>query len=734
MIKKTNFLGLLVLFLSFLALLSTGCSHGTGYSSKRINSSYNYAGAGELTLSPEKEWRPSSKNSIPMTQNARVKKWVATFNGNLRPSFAKWIKRIGYYGPTVSAILKEEGVPQDLIYLAMIESGFNTTARSHANAVGPWQFISSTGRLYGLNNGFFVDDRRDLISSTRAAAKHLKDLYKVYGDWYLSFAAYNAGPGKVNRAIQRSGSKNYWTISSSRSRHLRQETKDYVPKILAAMHIVKNYKKYGYSDSSFGKPIQFAQVSVPDATDIKALARSAKTSPKEIAHMNPSLVLGITPPGKSTVYVPKDAADEFKKNYAMIPVSKRVTSLQYKTGQKETIATVAKKYNLDAKKIAQINKISSTHKRLKAGTIIKIPANKDTLNTIAKLSQNNHSQSKTSSRKKTKYYKVRPGDTLSRIAKSNKTTVTNLANWNRLKTNKPLKIGQKIKIYQKSYSTQTTSSGGFLASNYTLPKGQKRLSGVNHIIIQDATTGEAFKPTKTKHDDYIDMPTLVATRSAAFDTNANQPAVIKSFDGRVISTIEEEIEEPKKQQKTKYHTIKPGENLYTIASKYQLRVSELKAINSLESDIIRANQKLVVSKNTSNKIAKAPAPSSRKTNTVYTIQPGDSLSTIAVNHGVTVTNIKDWNGLPSTAIRAGQKLKILSGIKVARNTKTKSNSQKVIYHKVEQGDTLWSLSKRYQVKISDIMKWNEMKSDTVKPQQKLKIIAMKAGKSNKATL
>ena len=672
-----------------------------------------------------------------MTQNARVKKWIGYFNGNLRPSFAKWMKRIGYYGPTVSAILKEEKVPQDLIYLAMIESGFNTTARSHANAVGPWQFISSTGRLYGLNNGFFVDDRRDLISSTRAAAKHLKDLYKIYGDWYLSFAAYNAGPGKVNRGIKRSGSKNYWKISSRRSRHLRQETKDYVPKILAAMHIVKNYKKYGYSDSSFGKPIQFAQVSVPDATDIKALAKSAKTSPKKIAHMNPSLVLGITPPGRSTVYVPKDAADEFKRNYAMIPASKRVTSLQYKTGRKETVATIAKKYNLNAKTIARINKISSTSKRLKTGTVIKIPASKDTLKKIAKLSQNNHSQSKRSSRKKTKYYKVRPGDTLSRIAKKNKTTVTKLAKWNRLKTSKPLKIGQKIKIYQKGRTSSTTNSGGFLANNYKRPKGRSRVTGVNHIIIQDATTGKAFKPKKTKHDDFIDMPTLVATRSATIDADADQPAVIKSFDGRVISTIKEK-EKPKKKQKTQYHTIKPGENLYTIASKYKLRVSELKAINNLESDIIRANQKLVVSKNTSRKVAKATTKttrrSSRKANTVYTIQPGDSLSTIAVNHGVTVTNIKDWNGLASTAIKAGQKLKILSGIKVARNTHRKSNSQKVIYHKVEAGDTLWSLSKRYQVKISDIMKWNEMKSDTVKPKQKLKIIALNATKTRKATM
>ena len=667
--------------------------------------------------SPTKQWRPIKRNSIPVTTNARVKKWVKLFNGNLRPSFKKWIKRLGYYGPTISAVLKEEKAPQDLIYLAMIESGLKTSAYSHAHAAGPWQFISSTGKLYGLDNGFFVDDRRDVVDSTRAAARHLKDLHKIYKDWYLAFAAYNAGSGKVNRAIRRGKSKNYWKLTSSRSRLFRQETKQYVPKILAALHIVKNYKKYGYSNKNFASPVQYERVTVPASTDFKAIAKSARTSPNTIANLNPSLVLGITPPGKSSIYVPKGAADEFKRNYAMIPSSKRISSLRYKTGRRETIASIAKKYGLSATKLARTNKIRSTKKRLKTGTVIKIPANKKTLMTIAKLS----SSSKSRKRNKTIYYRVRPGDTLSRIAKKNKTTVRKLAKWNKIKKTSRLKIGQRVKIV-KSTRGSSKASGGFLAS-YS-PKKGKKLSGVGHIIIQDAKSGSQYK-SSTKN--VIELPTMTASRKTNPVEDAIQPGIIKTINGNVISTKKKQAA---KTKKTKYHKVKPGESLYAIAAKYKLKVSQLKAYNKLSSNMIKPNQKLIVSKyakkSAPKSVARAPKKSTgTKSNGVYTVRPGDSLYAIALRHKVKVAQIQGWNGLQSNTIKPGQKLKILKGVKPG---------QKVIYHRIKTGETLWSVSRQYQVKISDIMEWNELDNDRVKPNQKLKIIALNKKRSTQATM
>jgi membrane-bound lytic murein transglycosylase D len=671
--------------------------------------------------------------------NGRVKKWVKLFNGNLRPSFKKWIKRLGYYGPTISEILRQEKVPQDLIYLAMIESGFNATATSHASAVGHWQFISSTGRLYGLKNGFFTDDRRDLIKATQAAARHLKDLYKVYGNWYLAFAAYNAGPGKVNRAIKRGRTKNYWRLSTPRSRHLRQETKDYVPKILAAMHIVKNYRRYGYSYKSFGAPMQYERVTVPDASDVKVIAKSAKTNTHVISLMNPALVLGITPPGKTAVYVPKGAAEEFHKNYSSIPSSQRVSHLRYSVGYRETVSSIAKKYSLSAKKIARANKIRSTRKRLKVGTVLKIPVDKRTLLSMANRSAKDLKTSK-KRRKKTRtfYYKVRPGDSLSRIARKNHVSTRKLAKWNRIKRSSRLRVGQKLKIYKKSRGY--SSGGGFLASYK-----KSKLSGVDHIIIQDAKTNKDYKPKKKNKDDTQDFPDLVAKSSTKTEDEFHQPGTIHTPTGKTINLtkkkkIKNNDEQPgkivasakktRKKTSPKYHVIKPGETLSDIAVKYDLKLSELKNINHLNSNRIRANQKLLVKKTTT------PV----KRSTTYTIKSGDSLYAIALRNKTTVSKLKALNNLKSNYVRAGQKIKLTGRVATSSKTvasqkaNTKNNSKQVIYHKIKPGETLWSLSRRYNVKISDIMKWNKMKNAQVKQNQKIKIIALRHTASSNALL
>ncbi|EKD51713.1 MAG: hypothetical protein ACD_62C00197G0004 [uncultured bacterium] len=724
--KKTISNGLGIVLFLFVLLLCANCSHTSGYSYHKVNSSSNRLSQGDLAQAPGTTWRPSKKNTIPVTMNPQVKKWVNLFNGSLRSSFKLWVKRIGYYGPTISSVLSEENVPQDIIYLAMIESGFNTSAHSSASAVGTWQFISSTGKMYGLQNGFFTDDRRDLIQSTKAAARHLNDLYKLYGDWYLAFAAYNAGSGKVNRAIKQARSKNYWTLASSRHHYLRQETKDYVPKILAALHIVKNYSSFGYTSSDFDTPMQYDRVTVPDATDIKAIAKSARTTPKVIAAMNPSLVLGITPPGPSSIYVPKGAASEFERNYAMIPVSKRVTSLQYKTGAHESLTGIAKKYGLSATKLAKLNNIqpARSNRELKKGTLINMPGDQHTLNSIAKLSASAIASSgKPRIQTKTVYYKVRAGDTLSKIAKRNKTSARKLAQWNGMRSSSPLKIGQKIKLQNATYTAP--ANGGFLAKFTPEPESQERLSGVSHIIVQETQGGNQFIPSEPEE---IEIPNLAAAEdSFAPQEDPLLPAFVKTMDGEVLAygkKLEEEEDLVQKPEPTRYHVVLPGETLLSIASKYKMTVEGIKQLNNLESNLIRSNQKIIVSQPSQKQMASAQKTDRKATTkTAYTVKSGDTLSVIAKRNHVSVDKLKAWNNMTGNTIQPGQKILVQNAEQKTSSRPVAQNDKKVIYHKVQAGETLWSLSRKYDVKISDIMKWNALNTQTVKTNQKIKIIA-----------
>ena len=191
--------------------------------------------------SPEEEEADRlASQTFPIVQNPYVQKWLDFFTVNKRGrrTFEKWMARSTRYIPIIKPILQEHGMPEDLIYLSMIESGFNPRAYSHAHAVGPWQFIRATGKRYGLNVEFWIDERRDIYKSTHAAARYLKDLYTMFGSWYLAAAAYNAGEGKVLRAVKRDQTRDFWKLERNK-RNFRAETRNYVPKIIAAAIIAK---------------------------------------------------------------------------------------------------------------------------------------------------------------------------------------------------------------------------------------------------------------------------------------------------------------------------------------------------------------------------------------------------------------------------------------------------------------------------------------------------------------
>lgn len=683
----------LIICLSFLSLFLFQCSSG----SKRSSYSPRNYPAKTIRKSPSQPWRPTSKHSIPVVMNSRVKQWIKAFNGPLRSSFKRWIYRIGLYGPTIEKVLIEEGAPRDLIYLSMIESGFNMQALSHASAVGPWQFISSTGKMYGLKQDFFVDDRQDLILATRAAARHLLDLHKKYNDWNLAFAAYNAGPGNVNKAMRRNRSKNYWRLS-----RLPKETRHYVPKILAALHIVKNYRRYGYSSRSFGDPLDFEQVIVPDATDVTVIAKSAGTTTDEIIKLNPSLKVGITPPGaRFAVYIPRGARDEFESRYTRIPPSQRVSYLQYKTGRRETISSIAKKYKMSSSTLASLNK-QSANRRLKTGTVIRIPANEKTLKIMAANTSGGY-------KNKVYYYKVRRGDTLSRIARKYSTSTSKIAKWNRLRSKSNIRIGQRLKIYRR---VKVKSSPGSLLATYKPSEKKSRLSGVAHVIMTELKDGSTQFVIADSYDDSDDDWTqLEAIEPELTDAPAKTdiPLIVKTMDGETIDQVQEAKPVKPTKPKRVVHVVKRGENLSLIASKYDVTVGYIKKKNRLSSNMLKAKQRLVIQ---GGGVSRSVAQQSQPEQTYYTVRSGDNLIAIAKRHRLYVSDIKAWNGLKSSSIRVGQKLK-LKGVSSPR--------YKTLTHKVRPGDTLWSLSKKYGVKISDIKRWNQLNSNTLRANQTLKI-------------
>lgn len=242
---------------------------------------------------------------LPVTYNHKVSFWITYFQDKGKNWFRDWLERASRYMPFIQRELKNAGLPQDLAFMVMIESGFLPNAISHAEAVGPWQFIAATGKRYGLRQSWWLDERRDLRKSTLAAIRYLKDLHQEFGSWYLVAASYNMGEGGLRRQIQKYKTRDFWALS--RMGALPQETVDYVPKILAAMMIAKSPSLYGFRDLAQFESLDYDVVMAPGGTDLKDLAARIGVTTKSLRDLNAELVLGYVPTQVSvhSIRVPK---------------------------------------------------------------------------------------------------------------------------------------------------------------------------------------------------------------------------------------------------------------------------------------------------------------------------------------------------------------------------------------------------------------------------------------------
>ncbi|MGH7551517.1 MAG: transglycosylase SLT domain-containing protein, partial [Longimicrobiales bacterium] len=330
---------------------------------------------------------------LTVTRNERVENWIDFLQGRNRELTRLWLERSGKYAPMIQAELRSRGMPQDLLYLALIESGFSPRARSRASAVGLWQFIDETARRYGLQVGPEIDERRDPFAATNAALDYLQDLYNRFGSWYLAAAAYNTGENRVERILrERVGGRRgddslFWRIAP----YLPQETRDYVPLMLAAGHIAKSPEDYGFDDLEYQEPLAFDAVWVPGETSLEGVARAVGVPAEQMTDMNPHLVRGRTPKGRGwSVRIPRGSTERFSMYVPAIyqeerqrlareealaeaaAAKEKVVAVKHRVRTGETLSQLAQRYGVTVAAIRAANN-GIRPSSLRAGQTLAVP-------------------------------------------------------------------------------------------------------------------------------------------------------------------------------------------------------------------------------------------------------------------------------------------------------------------------------------------------------------------------
>jgi membrane-bound lytic murein transglycosylase D len=391
------------------------------------------------TPSANPKQRPVVKYDFPIVRNQKVDMWIDYFTTRGRDWFQKALDKGARYIPIMQEILASYDLPHDLVYLALIESGFKKQAYSRAKAAGQWQFIRSTGRLYGLDSNLWIDERRDPLKATEAAAKYLKNLYDEFGDWYLATAAYNTGEGRIRRGIKQFKTKDFWTLC--KYRFLARETKNYVPKLIAAIILAKNYRDYGFSVPAGIETYSYAAVLTERPVSLDKLSRVINLPKEELRYLNAELKLGVTPPGRYEIKVPVRFKDLAAMNLSQAfsdMASEEFVSYRVKRG--DTLFKIAHKHGTHVSTLMTLNRLTYRKaKQLQLGQRIVVPAN---------LAGRNFRSDVRTDLQKPFIYTVKRGDSLYRIAKRYGLSIQSLALENNLKIHEfnALPVGKKIKI------------------------------------------------------------------------------------------------------------------------------------------------------------------------------------------------------------------------------------------------------------------------------------------------
>src|SRR3954470_19080611 len=371
-------------------------------------------------------------SDLPLMMTDQVAGYINYFSSTRgRATLEHALVRSGRYHDMIQRVLKQEGVPQDLIFLAQAESGFHPLALSRAGARGMWQFMASRAKGYGLERNWWIDERQDPEKSTRAAARHLKDLYNQFGDWYLAMAAYNSGPGTVQAAVKRTGYADFWELYNRNV--LPRETKNYVPIILAVTIMAKNPKQYGLEDVAMERPADYDTVTIDYPVDLRLVAECIGSTPSELQDLNPSLLRMTTPrTGKFEMHLPAGTREDYETSIASIPPDMRLWWRYHVVKPGDTLASLAHTYRTTIKQISEVNHLEDRQLDPQAKLVIPVTPGKHPASDTA-----------TYARRITRY-KVRRGDTVQSVADNFGISTQQLRRWNGLRSSTNSLAGRRV--------------------------------------------------------------------------------------------------------------------------------------------------------------------------------------------------------------------------------------------------------------------------------------------------
>ncbi len=487
---------------------------------------------GELVVNTKEE---ETTYDFPIVINKQVEAYLDIFQNRQKKTFHRWLERSGKYLPMFQKELRDAGLPEDLAYLAMIESGFNQRAYSRAKAVGLWQFMKGTGKQYNLRIDQYVDERRHAEKSTRAAISFLSDLYADFGDWHLAVAGYNAGPGKIRRGLKRYKADDFWSLAQHR--YLRLETKRYVPKLIAAILIAKNPEQYGFTDIKYQEPLKYETLRVGPGFSLDAVALICNVDSKTIKKLNQELKTGKTPLNKShyNVQIPLGTTELAKAN---LPRLNTVVSTGYKTHiirKGDSLSKICKRYNINKTTLLKINNLRSNE--LLAGNHLRIPYSTTRYRLI------NKGEEQRIAANDLLLHTIQPGETLSKIARAYNVPVSLIVNWNGLKSVHKIRAGQQLALY-----------------------------------IEGA--GKTVSIT-IKKDRAPRITTIPDTLSAIITLAEQKKYPVTDSTSQSVTRIS-------------WYQVRQGDSLWAIARKFNLSTKQLKAWNKLKSNRIHPGIKLKI--------------------------------------------------------------------------------------------------------------------------------------------